>query len=145
MKRRSLLLGALGLGVAAGVVYAVTRKKETVAAALPGAERPALVYQKSPLHLRQGSRYRARLVATAQSLPPFALASNDEDVGKAFGQLGFQNVRVFSKVAELPTGWPAHEVEASEGTKWIEGTWGLPTSDLARPSAVLAMWQTRST
>jgi hypothetical protein len=153
-----LVVGAIGVGVAAGVVYAFTRKKEPAVVppaiapspaleptvATPAPPRVSLAYQSSPLHPRQGVRYRARLLASVSTLAPFSLAASDEDVGKAWAALGFASVRVFSKASELPATWPAQEVLAAPGTRWVEGTWGLATVDLTRPSAVAAMWQTRS-
>jgi hypothetical protein len=151
-----LVVGAISVGVAAGVVYVITRKKDPAAPltiapiqpleatiATPAPPRVNLAYQSSPLHPRRGTRYRARLLSDARTLAPFTLTASDEDVGKAWAALGFANVRVFSKASDLPATWPAQEVLDAPGTRWLEGTWGLPTSDLARPSAVAAMWQTR--
>jgi hypothetical protein len=91
----------------------------------------------NPLVLQQGRRYQARLELSGLS----ALASPDQ-VASKFAELGFSGVRVFPNKASLPATWPRETTNGdTANTRWAEGTFTRVNTSVARPDAVVQVWE----
>lgn len=143
------------VGVAALGAYAVVRAlsaPKSYALGDESAESPgdtsSLVLLKDPLSLKQGQYYRGRLelpTTRLQPIPPFNDEGSEEELTKALIMLGFDDVRVFTRKEELPTGWPVGTTGAiAKGTRWFQAKWSQASMQLPRPSQIKTMWLTKN-
>lgn len=135
-----VMAGVVGFGL-----YAVYRMGG--AKALPMGEEPGtegLVLLGDPLTMKKFQHYRGRLELpnpSLQPVPPFNSQGSDEDVGRALMTLGFDDLRVFSSLKELPRGWPEGTTQKiSAGTRWFQGRWSQEAITLPRPGQLTHIW-----
>jgi hypothetical protein len=85
--------------------------------------------------MKTGKTYRARLILSG--LEKFGSASQIES---AFAGLGFSNVHVFMKKAELPGGWPT-SMTGEDAERFIEGMWSNPTTTIDKPPQIAEAYE----
>ncbi len=152
MRAEQKMMVGVGLLGLFAVYKMVTGKKveETPPPALiPGlgtADRPngtGLVMMGDPLALKQKQYYRARMLLLGRTAFPFTNSATEEVIGKALGTMGFEDVRVFMELKDLPSDWPVSTTTAPlEGVRWFQGRWAGPSVSLPRPLTIEAMWPT---
>jgi hypothetical protein len=139
---------AVMLGVAALGGFAVYKLSQTTGESEPDVETrdaapqaltdPKLAMLGDPLHLTVNRYYRGRLLLPMVGAAPFTQGASLASLQQALTALGFKGVKVYDRV---PAGWPASmTARITDGTRFFEGTWPLPTTDVPRPAHIEAMW-----
>lgn len=142
-------VGLLGLFAAYKLVTSKKADETPQPTLIPGLGTPdrpdgnGLLMLGDPLNLKQKQYYRARMVLLGRTAFPFTNSATEEVIGKALASMGFEDVRVFMTISDLPQNWPASTTTAPlSGVRWFEGRWAGPSISLPRPVTIEAMWPT---
>lgn len=148
---QGMMIGVSLLGLFAAYKLVTAKKEEekpapTLIPGLGTPDRPngtGLILMGDPLTLKQKQYYRARMLLLGRTAFPFTNSATEEVIGKALGSMGFEDVRVFMTLQDLPSDWPASTTNAPlSGVRWFQGRWAGPSISLPRPLTIEAMWAT---
>jgi hypothetical protein len=94
-------------------------------------------YLGNPLVPEPGVTYRARLQLTGLE----ATFASPSLIAAKFNELGFVNISVWKRSAELPPDWPEQERgPEGSGRYFLQGTWGQEPRVVDRPSQIISTW-----
>lgn len=103
----------------------------------PSRSRTPLFLLGSPLPLKHGQHYRARLHLTGFQ----AAMASKQLVQSQFLANGFSDVIAYQNPGELPADWPAETRHGGSGVWWVEGNWTGTTGPVARQEPVTDVWE----
>lgn len=93
------------------------------------------------INLKQGKSYQGRLFLRDGNLPPFSPKDTPETLAKGISALGFDNVKVYSSVSQLPANFPRQKaMDANANHRWFEGRWTGANVMLPKPFEVEDVW-----